>query len=163
MIRRIVWTSIGAALIVVAVTVAWTQTQHWYGRRNLIWFHRGPMGYMAYALNLSDMQESQVNSIWDGEQTNIAELIHVMASEQREMDALTFGGGVPDEQRIEDIATRQGATFAKLFAEKEKLTSKIYSQVLDAAQRAKADELRKHWSSHLDHIADRIGNTSGEK
>ena len=65
-----------------------------------------------------------------------------------------------DEGRIQDISARQGATLAKLFAEKEKLTGKIYSQVLNPAQRTKADELRKGWSSHLEHVADRIGNAT---
>ena len=162
MIRRIVWTSIGAALIVAGITVAWTQTQQWREGRGHIWFHHGPMGYVARELDLNDTQKSQVKSIWEGERPNIAELIHELASEQKEMDALSFQSA-PDEGRIQDIATREGATFAKLFAEKERLTGKVYSQVLNPAQRTKADELRKRWSSHLDRIADRIGAPAGEK
>jgi hypothetical protein len=99
-------------------------------------------------------------SIWEGERPNISILVREFASEQKEMDAFTFQGGEPDEARIQDIATRQGATLAKLFVEKEKLTGKIYSLVLNSAQRTKADALRKRWNSHLDHVADRIGNTS---
>jgi Spy/CpxP family protein refolding chaperone len=162
MIRKFIWTSIGAALIVAGITAAWTQTQQWRADHGPIWFHRGPMGYIAHELDLSDTQRAQIKSIWEGERPNIAEVMHELASEEREMDALT-SQDAPDEGRIQDIATLQGATFAKLFAEKEKLESKIYSQVLNPAQRVKADELRKHWSSHLDHIADRIGKTSGER
>ena len=78
------------------------------------------------------------------------------------MDALTFRDGAADEGKMHDISARQGATLAKLFVEKEKLTGKIYSQVLNPAQRTKADELRKRWSSRLEHVADRIGNATGK-
>lgn len=160
MIRKIVWTSIGVALVVVGITAAWTQTQHWRAGRGPFWLHYGPMGYIAHQLDLSDTQRSQIKSVWEGERPNIAELVHELASEQKEMDALTFQDA-PDEGRIQDITTREGATLAKLLAEKEKLTGKIYSQVLNSAQRTKADEIRKRWDSHLVHIADHIGNTSG--
>ena len=145
--RRTFWTTLGAALIVVGITVAWTQTQTWRGGHGPIWFHHGPMGYVAHELNLSDTQKAKIRSIWEGERPNISGLVHEFASEQKEMDALTFQGGTPDDGRIQVIAARQGATLAKLFAEKEKLTNKVYSQVLNPAQRTKADELRKRWSS----------------
>lgn len=161
MSRRIVWKSIGAAVIVIGIA-AWAQAQRWNEGRGPIWFHHGPMGHFARALNLSDTQKSQIKSIWQGERPNIAVLIHEFATEEKEMDALT-SQDPPDPGRIQDITTRQGVTLAKLFAEKENLVVKIYSQVLNPAQRAKADELRKSWGSHLDHIADHIGNTSGEK
>jgi Spy/CpxP family protein refolding chaperone len=159
--RRIVWTTLGAALIAVGITAAWAQTT-WRGGHGLIWFHHGPMGYIAHELDLSDTQKSQIKSIWEGERPNISELIREFASEEKEMDALTIQDGAPDEGRIQDITARQGATLAKLFAEKEKLTARIYSQVLNPAQRTKADELRKRWGSHLEHIAERISNTTGK-
>jgi len=162
MIRKIIWTSIGAVLIVADITVAWTQTQHWRTGHGPIWFHHGPMGYIAHELDLSDTQKSQIKSIWEGERPNVAELVHELASEQKEMDALTFQDA-PDEGRIQDIGTRQGATLAKLIVEKEKLAGRIYSQVLNPAQRAKADQIRGRWSSHLDGIANRISGTTGAK
>jgi Spy/CpxP family protein refolding chaperone len=161
--RRIFWTSLGAALIVVGIAAAWTQTQPWRGARAAIWFHHGPMGYIAHQLDLSGAQQAQIKSICESERPKIAEIVHQLASEQREMDALTPQGGAPDQAGVEEISARQGATLARLFAEKEKITGEIYSQVLTPAQRTKADELRKDWSSRLDHIADRIGNTSGER
>ena len=158
MMRKIVWTTLGAALIIVGITAASTQTRTWRGGHGPFWFDHGPMGYIAHELDLSDTQKSQIKTIWEGERPNIAELVREFASEQKEMDAVTFQNGAPDEARIQDITARQGATLAKLLAEKEKLTVKIYSQVLNPAQRTKADELRKHWSSHLEHVADRISN-----
>lgn len=161
MMRRILWISIGAAVIVAGITVAWTQTHQW--RAGSIWLHHGPMGHIARQLDLSKTQESQIKAIFEDERPNIAELVHELASEQKEMDALPIQDGATDEGRVQDISTREGATFAKLFAEKEKIAGKVYSQVLNPAQRTKADELRKHLSSHLDHIADRIGDTTETK
>jgi len=162
MMRRIVWTTLGAALIVVGITAAWTQTKTWRGAHGPFWFHHGPMGFVAHELDLSETQKSQIKTIWEGERPNISELVREFASEQKEMDALPFQDGAADEGRMHDISAREGATLAKLFEEKEKLTDKIYSQVLNPAQRTKADELRKNWSSHLEHVADRIGNATGK-
>jgi Spy/CpxP family protein refolding chaperone len=153
---------LGAALIAVGITAAWSQTRTWRGGHGPFWFHHGPMGYIAHELDLSDTQKSQIKSIWESERPNISELVRGFASEQKEMDALTFQDGPADEGRMQDITARQGATLAKLLAEKEKITGKIYSQVLNPAQRTKADELRKRWSSHLEHIAERISNTTGK-
>jgi Spy/CpxP family protein refolding chaperone len=160
MMRKIVWATLGAALIVLGITAAWTQTRTWRGGHGSFWFHHGPMGFVARELDLSDTQKSQIKTIWEGERPNISELVREFASEQKEMDALTFKDGAPDDGRIHDISARQGATLAKLLAEKEKLTGKIYSQVLNPAQRIKADELRKGWSSRLEHAADRISNAT---
>lgn len=161
--RTTIWITLCLTLLVAGLAVAWTQTQTWRGPHGPMWFHHGPMGYVARQLDLSDNQRSQIKTIWDGERPNIAELVHELASEQTEMDALTFHDGTPDDGRIHDITARQGATLAKLLAEKGKIAGKVYSQVLNPAQRTKADELLKRWSSHLDHIADRIGNGSTNK
>lgn len=149
-------------MIVVGITAAWTQTKTWRGGHGPFWFHHGPMGFVAHELDLSDTQKSQIKTIWEGERPDISELVREFASEQKEMDALPFEDGAADEGRMQDISARQGATLAKLFAEKEKLTGKIYTQVLNPAQRTKADELRKGWGLHLEHVADRISNAAGK-
>jgi Spy/CpxP family protein refolding chaperone len=149
-------------LIVVSITVAWTQTRTWGGGHGPFWFHHGPMGFVGHELDLSDTQKSRIKTIWQGERPNIAVLVREFASEQKEMDAISFQDGAADEGRMHDISAREGATLAKLFEEKEKLTGKIYSQVLNPAQRKKADELRKGWSSRLEHVADRIGDATGK-
>ena len=149
-------------MIVVGITAASTQTRTWRGGHGPFWFHHGPMGFVTYELDLSEMQKSQIKTIWEGERPNIAVLVREFASEQKEMDAISFPDGAADEGRMHDISAREGATLAKLFDEKEKLTGKIYSQVLNPAQRKKADELRKSWGSRLEHVADRIGDATGK-
>lgn len=163
MMRKILWTSLGVALIVAGIGVAWTETQPWRGVHGPFWFHHGPMGFVAHELDLKDAQKAKIRSMWEGERPKVADLVHELAGEQKEMDALKSQSGTPDEGRIEEIAAREGATLAKLIVEKENFTGKIYSQVLNPAQRAKADEIQEHWGSRLDRIADRIGNTSGER
>ena len=103
--RKIVWTTLGAALIVVGITAAWTQTRTWRGGHGPICFNHGPMGYIAHELDLSDKQKSQIKTIWESERPNISELVREFASEQKEMDALTFQEGAPDEGRIQDHHT----------------------------------------------------------
>src|ERR1700746_860844 len=142
MTRRIVWATLGAALIVVGITAAWTQTRTWRGGHGHFWFHHGPMSFVAQELDLTDTQKSQIKTIWEGDRPNISDLVRDFALEQKEMDALTFQGSTPDDGRVQDIAAREGATLGKLLVEKEKVTAKIYSQVLNSAQRTKADELR---------------------
>lgn len=161
--QRIVWTTVGAALIVVGITAAWTQTRPWRGGHGLVWFHHGPLDYVAHQLDLSDTQKSQIKTIWEGERPNVSELVREFASEQKEMDVLAFQDGAADESKMQDITARQGATLAKLLASKEKIAGKIYSQVLNPAQRPKADALRQRWSSRLERVADRISNTTERK
>ena len=155
--QRIVWIALGMVLLVAGITAASTQTQTWHRVHNPLWFHHGPMGFIAHDLDLSDNQKSQIKSIWEGERPNVSELVHQLASEQKELDALTFRDETPDDARIQDITARQGVTIAKLLAEKEKISGKIYSQVLNPSQRIKAHNLLDRFDSHLDRIANRIG------
>jgi Spy/CpxP family protein refolding chaperone len=161
--RKTLWITLGVALLVAGITAAWTQAGSWHGGQSRWWFRRGPVGYVARELDLSDNQRSQIKTIWEGERPNIAELAHQLASEQKEMDALTIQNVTPDEAKVQDIAAREGVTIAKLLSEKQKITAKIYTQVLTSSQRAKANGLLKRLDSHLDRVADRIGNGSSEK
>jgi Spy/CpxP family protein refolding chaperone len=103
------------------------------------------------------VQKSQIKSIWDAERPTVASLVQELASEGKEMDAVTAQGS-PDDSKVEAIAARQGATVAKLLVEKERLKSKIYTTVLNPEQRTKADQLQKTWHSRLDRVAARIGS-----
>jgi hypothetical protein len=71
------------------------------------------MGYVAHELDLSDTQKSQIKTIWQGERPNVSELVREFASEQKEMDVLTFQEGADDEGKMQYISARQGATLAK--------------------------------------------------
>jgi Spy/CpxP family protein refolding chaperone len=158
--RIIIWS--GVALLLVA-TGSFVVRAHGAGRQGWGgwgWSHHGPLGYVAYELNLSDAQKSQIKSLWEAERPTVASLVQELASEGKEMASVTAQGNF-DDGKVEAIAARQGVTIAKLLVEKERFKSKVYTTVLNPEQRTKADELLTKWHSRLDHAAARIGN-SGE-
>lgn len=154
--RYIIWSSAALLVLVLAgITVARADGRGWHGWCNHRWGHHAALGYLAHELNLSGTQKSQIQSIWQAERPTIASLVREFAAEGKEMDAATAQGN-RDESKVQEITARQGATLAKLLAEKEQLKSKIYTTVLNPEQRAKADAMQKQWHSRLDRIADRI-------
>lgn len=75
-------------------------------------------------------------------------LLHEFANESKEMDAATTKGNL-DEDRVQEIAARQGTTVARFLVEKEHFKARIYAGVLSPEQRAKADELLSRWHERL--------------
>jgi hypothetical protein len=65
------------------------------------------------------------------------------------MDEANAKGNL-DENKVQEIATRQGVTVAKLLVEKEHFKQKIYGTVLTPEQRTKADELQSRWHERMD-------------
>ena len=155
--RFMIWSGVALLLVAAGIFVA---RAHGSGRQGFGrggWSHHGPLGYVAYELNLSDAQKSQIQSMWEAERPTVAPLVQELASESREIDSVTAQGNL-DDSKVEAIAARQGATIAKLLVEKERFKSKVYTTVLNPEQRTKADELLKEWHSHLDYAAARMGN-----
>ncbi len=159
--RIIIWSSVGflVAAIGVLVVRADVSMRHGWGGRG--WGNHGPLGYVAHELNLSEAQRSQVESMWKVERPAIASLVHELASENNEMDASTAHGNI-DEGKLQAIASRQGATVAKLLVEKEHFEASVYTTVLNPEQRTRADELQSKWHSRLDHMATRFESGPSE-
>jgi Spy/CpxP family protein refolding chaperone len=155
--RYIIWSSLVVVLILAAIAIARAEGRGWRGWCDHRWHHHGPLGYVAHELDLSQGQQSQIQSIWQTERPTISALVHEFAAEAKEMDTATVQGNL-DESKVQEIAARQGATITKLLVEKERLKSKIYTTVLNSEQRTKADALQERWHSRLDRIAGRIGN-----
>jgi Spy/CpxP family protein refolding chaperone len=162
--RYVIWSS---ALLVVVVIVAGIAVARaagpghrgWGGRG---WGFHGPLGYVSHELNLNDAQKSQIKTLWQAERPAVAKLVRDLASECKELDSATTQGTF-DESKAQAIAARQGETIANLLVEKERFKSKVYSTVLNADQRAKAEELQKKWESRLDHAADHLGTQPAEQ
>jgi Spy/CpxP family protein refolding chaperone len=153
--RLIVWLSVVLVISMAGVLVARADSPMRHG-----WHHHGPWGFMARELHLSGTQRSQIKAIWQKERPAVASLVRELAAESKEMDAATAHGNL-DESKVQDIAAHQGATIAKLLVEEEKLTSQIYTTVLSADQRTKADKLQERWHSRLDRFADRLQKSDG--
>jgi Spy/CpxP family protein refolding chaperone len=153
--RFMIWSSVALLLAAAAITISRADARRWHGRCDRGWRHHGPLGYIAHELKLSETQKSQVKSIWQADKPTISSLVREFVAEGKEMDAASAQGNL-DESKVQEIATRQGATVAKLLVEKEQLKSKIYTTVLTPEQRAKADEIQKRWHSRLDRLAGRM-------
>ncbi|QNI32721.1 Spy/CpxP family protein refolding chaperone [Alloacidobacterium dinghuense] len=160
--RKVIWASIILALVVTGITIVRAETRGWHGWCGRGLRHPGPLGYVAHELDLSNTQISQIKSLWQAERPTISALVHEAAAEVREMDAATVEEN-QDVDKVQEIASRQGATIAKLLIEKEQLSSKIYTSVLTPVQRTQADELQKRWHLRLDKMADRLGSASGRE
>ena len=149
--RRLIW--LGAVVVVIAAVVGIrAETHRWHGWHGHFgsW---GPMWYAAHELNLTEAQKQQIGTIWNGERPRVAGLVRELAAENV---ALRDATRDKNEAGLQEIASQQGATVAKLLIEKEKICSEIYTSVLDEKQKEKADELQGRLSRRLDRLADRL-------
>jgi Spy/CpxP family protein refolding chaperone len=150
--RIVIWSCVAVLVVIAGVAIAGAAVRGRHGCFGHRWgAHFGPMGYVAHELKLNDAQREQIRSMWQTEKPAISELVHELAAEGKEMDAATAKGNL-DEGKVQEIATRQGATIAKLLVEKEHFKSKVYTTVLTPEQRDKADELQARWHERLDQL-----------
>lgn len=150
--RIAIWSCVAILLAVGGVAIAAANGRGWTG----CFGHRGgrfgAMGYVVHELNLNEEQKQQIRSMWKTERTAVSGLLQEFAAESKQMDQATAKGNV-DEGKVQQIATQQGATVAKLLVEEEHFKAKIYASVLSPEQRVKADELQARWQGRLGHIA----------
>jgi Spy/CpxP family protein refolding chaperone len=149
--RIVIWSCAAVLVVVAGLAIARADVRGWHGCFGRGGAHFGPMGYVAHELKLNDAQREQIRSMWRTEKPAVFGLVHELAAEGKEMDQATAQGNL-DEGKVQEIATRQGATVAKLLVEKEHFKSKIYATVLTPEQRTKADELQSRWHERLDHM-----------
>lgn len=153
--RIVIWSCVAVLVIATGVAIARADVRGWHGCFRHGWGHFGPMGYVSRELKLDDAQRKQIRSMWDSEKPAVSGLVHELAAESKEMDAATAQGNL-DEGKVQEIASRQGATIAKLLVEKEHFKSKIYTTVLTPEQRKKADEMQSRWHDRMDRMSDRL-------
>lgn len=153
--RIVIWSCVAVLVVAAGVAIARADVRGWHGCFRHGRGHFGPMGYVAHELNLNDTQRKQIHSIWDSEKPAVSGLVHELAAESKEMDAATAQGSL-DEGKVQEIASRQGATIAKLLVEKEHFKSKIYTTVLTPEQRKKADTLQSRWHDRMDRMSDKL-------
>ena len=153
--RIVIWSCVAVLVVAAGVAIARADVRGWHGCFRHGWGHFGPMRYVAHELNLNDAQRKQIGSMWDSEKPAVSGLVHELAAESKEMDAATAQGNL-DEGKVQEIASRQGATIAKLLVEKEHFKSKIYTTVLTPEQRKKADTLQSRWHERMDRMSDKL-------
>lgn len=150
--RIAIWSGVAVLVVVAGLAIARADVRGWHGcwghRR---WGHFGPMGYVAHELKLNDTQQQQIRTLWQQEKPAVSGLVQELSAESKEMDAATAKGNV-DESKVQEIASRQGQTIAKLLVEKEHFKSKVYMTVLTPEQRTKADEMQARWHERMGHF-----------
>jgi len=132
-----------ALALVVAVggaTAVWANARGSGG--NGMMFGR-QMRWMAWKLNLSDAQKTQVRSLIQGERPNFEPLVKQLAANHQQMLVATRGGSF-DEAQVRTLANQQAQTLAELMVVRERVISKVYNTVLTPDQKTKADSLRQH-------------------
>ena len=154
--RIAIWSCVAVLLGLTGVAVALANARGWRGCAGHRWGHFGPMSYVAHELNLSDVQEQQIRSMWQAESPTVSVLVQEFSAESKEMDQASANGN-SDESKVQEIAARQGVTLSKLLVEKEHFQTKVYASVLNPEQRSKADKLQSQWHEHLDHIGKGMG------
>lgn len=154
--RIVIWSCAALLVVVAGVVIARADARGWHGCPGHRWGrHFGPMSYIAHELKLNDTQKAQIQSMWQAEKPTISGLVRELAAESKEMDAASAKGNL-DEGKVQEIASRQGETIAKLLVEKEHFKSKVYTTVLTPEQRTKADEMQSRWHDRLEHMSDKL-------
>lgn len=148
--RFSVWA--GAVLILVG-TLALAARTRAAGRQG--WQRHTTLGCIASELNLDNIQQAQMKSIWNSEEPAVAKLVNEFARENREMQALAAQEN-PDPKRLQSLADHQGATFSELVMEKEKLMMQFEKQVLKPDQRAKVAAFENCLDGRVDEFAQHL-------
>jgi len=132
--------AIALALVLVAggVTAVWATAS---ARAHGMMF--GHMGWIARKLDLTDAQKTQLQAAIQAERPNFEPLVKQLAANHQQMLVATRGGNF-DEAQVRTLANQQAQTLADLMVIRERVIAKVYSTVLTADQKTKADALRQH-------------------
>ena len=103
----------------------------------------GHMGWIARKLDLTDTQKTQLQAAIQAERPNFEPLVKQLAANHQQMLVATRGGNF-DEAQVRTLANQQAQTLADLMVIRERVIAKVYSTVLTADQKTKADALRQH-------------------
>jgi Spy/CpxP family protein refolding chaperone len=149
----------GAVLLIIAGAIGIARAEFGPGRR---WgWHGGrfPAAYIAYELDLTQAQRTQIKSIWAAERPTVTPLLRQLLKECGEMSAADTNGSF-DEAKARAIADKQTVTVSQLLVERQRLISKIYNGVLTPEQRVKADHLRERMHGRIEGVLDRLEHST---
>jgi Spy/CpxP family protein refolding chaperone len=123
--------------------------------------HRGPLGFLARQLNLTDAQKAQIKAMWEAEKPTVQPLLQQLANGRKQMLSLTANGAF-DQAKVSALANQQSQAIAQLIVEKEKLQSQIYSQVLTPEQRVKFGQLQQKRTARIDNWLQKLATGSSQ-
>src|SRR5512142_920061 len=101
--KKVVVVSAAAVVLVlgagvVAARAARTQGYGWHHG----WRGHGPMAMLAWKLDLTDAQKTQVKTIWQGESPTVAALLKELSAEQKEMNSANVDASF-DASKVQTI------------------------------------------------------------
>jgi len=111
--------------------------------------HHAHKAYLMRELNLTDAQKTQVKEMFEANKATGLPLMQQMAANKKAMLEATANGNY-DQAKIQALATQQAQLMAQAMVQKQAIQHQIYTQVLTADQRTKADELRAKQISRID-------------
>jgi Spy/CpxP family protein refolding chaperone len=107
------------------------------------------MGYLMRELNLTDAQKTQIKDIFQANKQTGLPLLQQMAANKKAMLEATANGNY-DQAKIQALALQRAQLMSQLIVQKQAIRHQVYTQVLTADQRAKADQLRAQQISRID-------------
>jgi Spy/CpxP family protein refolding chaperone len=113
----------GAAVLSYAQQNEAAGASGWSGHRH------GHMGFMARELNLTDAQKQQIKTMMQSQHATMHPLMQQLAENRKAMLAVTANGA---------------------FDQAKSIQHQIYTQVLTADQRTKADQMREKQMARID-------------
>jgi Spy/CpxP family protein refolding chaperone len=158
--------SVGVALLALvlcgAATLSYAQQSDQTGSSATWNGHRhGHMGYLAKQLDLTDAQKTQVRTMVQAQRATLRPLMQQMARNRLAMLNATASGAF-DQARVTALANQQAQVMAQFAVQKAQLHSQIYTQVLTADQKAKADQLRQNQITRITEHLQKLSQPSTE-
>ena len=102
--------------------------------------HRN-MGFMLRELNLTDAQREQIKGMVKAQRASMRTTGQALAQNRLAVLQATANGTF-DQAKVQALAFQRAQLDAQMTVQHEALQHQIYTQVLTADQRAKADQLR---------------------
>jgi Spy/CpxP family protein refolding chaperone len=127
----------------------------WSGHRH------GGMGFMARELNLTDAQKQQVKTMMQSQRATTRPLMQQLAENRKALLTVTANGAF-DQAKVQAIANQQSQAMAQLMVQKASIQHQIYTQVLTADQRTKADQMREKQMARIDQRLQRFSQPPPE-
>jgi len=109
---------------------------------------KGHMGWMGKELNLTDAQKAQIKSMMQAQRSSMHPLMQQMAQTRLAMLQATSNGAF-DQAKVTALANQQAQLQAQLTVQRESMQHQVYTQVLTADQRTKADQMRQQKISRM--------------
>jgi Spy/CpxP family protein refolding chaperone len=121
----------------------------------------GHPGFMFRELNLTDAQKAQVKTMIKAQHESMRTVGQQLAQVHLAMLQATANGAF-DQAKVQTLAAQQAQLEAQMTVQHQALQHQIYTQVLTADQRAKADQLRADEVNRINQHIQKMSQATAE-